>query len=109
MIFNPDNVADDLKKYGGFIQGIRPGKSTAAYLEKILNRLTLPGALMLTSIAILPYIMMHIDKRIPYSVASLFGGAGVLIVVSVLLETLRQVESHLLVRHYQGFLKKAKR
>jgi preprotein translocase subunit SecY len=109
IIFNPDNVADDLKKYGGFIQGIRPGKSTAVYLEKILNRLTLPGSLMLTSIAIFPYIIMHIYKRIPYIVASLFGGIGLLIIVSVLLETLRQIEAHLLVRHYQGFLKKTKR
>jgi len=109
IIFNPDNVADDLKKYGGFIQGIRPGKSTAVYLEKILNRLTLPGSLMLTGIAIFPYIIMHIYKRIPYIVASLFGGIGLLIVVSVLLETLRQIEAHLLVRHYQGFLKRAKR
>ena len=109
IIFNPDNVADDLKKYGGFIQGIRPGKSTAVYLEKILNRLTLPGSLMLTGIAIFPYIIMHIYKRIPYIVASLFGGIGLLIIVSVLLETLRQIEAHLLVRHYQGFLKKTKR
>ncbi|HOL21681.1 MAG TPA: preprotein translocase subunit SecY [bacterium] len=109
IIFNPDNVADDLKKYGGFIQGIRPGKSTAVYLEKILNRLTLPGSLMLTSIAIFPYIIMHVYKRIPYIVASLFGGIGLLIIVSVLIETIRQIEAHLLVRHYQGFLKKAKK
>ncbi|MCM8777453.1 MAG: preprotein translocase subunit SecY [Candidatus Omnitrophica bacterium] len=109
IIFNPDNVADDLKKYGGFIQGIRPGKSTAVYLEKILNRLTLPGSLMLTGIAIFPYVIMHVYKRIPYIVASLFGGIGVLIIVSVLIETLRQVEAHLLVRHYQGFLKRTKK
>lgn len=109
IIFNPDNIADDLKKYGGFIQGIRPGKSTAVYLEKILNRLTLPGSIMLAGIAIFPYIIMNIYRRIPYVVASLFGGIGLLIVVSVLLETLRQIEAHLLVRHYQGFLKKAKR
>jgi len=108
IIFNPDNIADDLKKYGGFIQGIRPGKSTALYLEKILNRLTLPGALMLTAIAVFPYIMMIFYRKIPYIVASLFGGVGLLIVVSVLLETIRQIESHLLVRHYQGFIKKAK-
>jgi len=108
IIFNPDNIAEDLKKYGGFIQGIRPGKSTALYLEKILNRLTLPGALMLTIIAVFPYIMMIFYRKIPYIVASLFGGVGLLIVVSVLLETIRQIESHLLVRHYQGFIKKAK-
>ncbi len=108
IIFNPDNIAEDLKKYGGFIQGIRPGKSTALYLEKILNRLTLPGALMLTAIALFPYIMMIFYRKIPYMVASLFGGVGLLIVVSVLLETIRQIESHLLVRHYQGFIKKSK-
>ncbi len=108
IIFNPDNVSDDLKKYGGFIQGIRPGKSTAAYLERILNRLTLPGSLMLAGIALFPYIIMLVYRRIPGEVANLFGGIGLLIIVSVLLETLRQVESHLLVRHYQGFIKKAK-
>ncbi len=108
IIFNPDNVSDDLKKYGGFIQGIRPGKSTAVYLERVLNRLTLPGALMLTGIALFPYFIMLVYRRIPFIVANLFGGIGLLITVSVLLETLRQVESHLLVRHYQGFIKKAK-
>ncbi len=108
IIFNPDNVSDDLKKYGGFVQGIRPGKSTAVYLERILNRLTLPGSLMLTSIALLPYLIMLFYRRIPYIVANLFGGIGLLIIVSVLLETLRQIESHLLVRHYQGFIKRAK-
>jgi len=108
IIFNPDNVSDDLKKYGGFVQGIRPGKSTAVYLERILNRLTLPGSLMLTGIALLPYLIMLFYRRIPYIVANLFGGIGLLIIVSVLLETLRQIESHLLVRHYQGFIKRAK-
>lgn len=108
IIFNPDNIAEDLKKYGGFIQGIRPGKSTAAYLEKILNRLTLPGSIMLAAIAIFPYIIMIFYRKIPYMVASIFGGVGLIIVVSVLLETIRQIESHLLVRHYQGFIKKAK-
>jgi preprotein translocase subunit SecY len=108
IIFNPDNIADDLKKYGGFIQGIRPGKSTALHLERILNRLTLPGALMLTTIALFPYIMMLFYRKIPHIVASLFGGVGLLIVVSVLLETIRQIESHLLVRHYHGFIKKSK-
>jgi len=108
IIFNPDNVAEDLQKYGGFIQGIRPGKSTALYLERVLNRITLPGSLMLVSIAIFPYIIMKIFK-IPYIVASLFGGIGLLIVVSVLIETIRQVEAHLLLRHYQGFIKKQKK
>jgi preprotein translocase subunit SecY len=108
IIFNPDNVSEDLKKYGGFIQGIRPGKSTALYLERVLNRLTLPGSLMLAGIALFPYFIMLLYRRIPFVVANIFGGIGLLITVSVLLETLRQVESHLLVRHYQGFIKKAK-
>jgi len=106
IIFSPDRVADDLQKYGGYIQGIRPGKSTALYLERILNRITLPGALMLAAIAIFPYIIMSAYKKIPYIVAHIFGGIGLLIVVSVLLETIRQIESHLLLRHYQGFIKK---
>ncbi|MCM8769366.1 MAG: preprotein translocase subunit SecY [Candidatus Omnitrophica bacterium] len=108
IIFNPDNVAEDLKKYGGFIAGIRPGKATAAYLEKILNRLTLPGSLMLVFIALVPYILMRTVRRLPVLVASEFGGIGLIIVVSVLIETMRQIEAHLLVRHYQGFIKKAR-
>ncbi|MCM8814867.1 MAG: preprotein translocase subunit SecY [Candidatus Omnitrophica bacterium] len=107
VIFNPERVSDDLKKYGGFIAGIRPGKATGEYLERILSRLTLPGSLMLTVIAIFPYIIMHIFK-IPYLIASMFGGIGLLIVVSVILETLRQIEAHLIMRHYEGFLKKAR-
>ncbi|MCM8818694.1 MAG: preprotein translocase subunit SecY [Candidatus Omnitrophica bacterium] len=108
IIFNPDNIAEDLQKYGGFIQGIRPGKPTALYLERIVNRLTLPGSVMLSAIALFPYILMHIYRKIPYIVASIFGGIGLLIVVSVLIETIRQIEAHLLLRHYQGFIKKSK-
>ncbi|MCM8772413.1 MAG: preprotein translocase subunit SecY [candidate division WOR-3 bacterium] len=108
IIFNPDNIAEDLQKYGGFIQGIRPGKSTALYLERIVNRLTLPGSLMLAGIALFPYIIRHIYKKIPYIVANIFGGIGLLIVVSVLIETIRQIEAHLLLRHYEGFIKKGK-
>lgn len=107
IIFNPDHVAEDLQKYGGYIQGIRPGKPTALYLERVLNRITLPGSLMLAGIAIFPYIIMNAYRKIPYIVASIFGGIGLLIIVSVLLETIRQIESHLLLRHYQGFIKKA--
>lgn len=107
VIFNPEHVSEDLKKYGGFVAGIRPGKTTGEYLEKILGRLTLPGSLILTAIAIFPYIIMHIFK-IPYLIASMFGGIGLLIVVSVILETLRQIEAHLIMRHYEGFLKKAR-
>ena len=105
--FNPDNVADDLRKYGGFIAGVRPGKPTANFLERILTRLTLPGSLFLVAIAIFPYVMMNWLK-VPYLVASLFGGIGLLIIVAVIIETMRQIESHLLMRHYQGFMKKMK-
>ncbi|MFA5645067.1 MAG: preprotein translocase subunit SecY [Candidatus Ratteibacteria bacterium] len=107
VIFNPDRVSEDLKKYGGFVAGIRPGKATSDYLEKVLTRLTLPGSLMLVVIAIFPYILMHM-LRVPYLVASMFGGIGLLIVVSVIMETMRQVEAHLIMRHYEGFMKKAR-
>jgi len=106
LIFNPDNIADDLKKYGGFVAGIRPGKPTAAYLERILNRLTLPGSLMLAAIALMPYFLHRYIRN--YLVSSEFGGIGLLIVVSVLIETIRQIEAHLLVRHYEGFIRKAR-
>ncbi len=105
--FKPNKVSDDLRKYGGFVAGIRPGRATSEYLERILNNITLPGALFLTAIAIFPFLIMGIFKT-PYLVASLFGGVGLLIVVAVLIETMRQIEAHLLMRHYEGFLKKAK-
>lgn len=107
VIFNPERVSDDLKKYGGFVAGIRPGKTTSEYLEKILSRLTLPGSLMLVIIAVFPYIIMSWLK-IPYLIASLLGGISLLIAVSVILETMRQVEAHLIMRHYEGFLKKVR-
>ncbi|HNQ35919.1 MAG TPA: preprotein translocase subunit SecY [bacterium] len=105
--FKPDNVADDLRKYGGFIAGIRPGKTTGDYLERILLYITFPGALFLVAIALFPNLVMSVF-RIPYLVASLFGGVGLLIVVAVLIETMRQIEAHLVMRHYEGFLKKAR-
>lgn len=105
--FNPNNVSEDLKKYGGFIAGIRPGRSTAEFLEKTLLRLALPGALFLVCIAILPYIIIN-TLKLPYLIASLFGGIGLLITVAVIIDTVRQIESHLIMRHYQGFMKKVK-
>lgn len=107
VIFNPDHVSEDLKKYGGFVAGIRPGKTTSDYLEKVLTRLTLPGSLMLVVIAIFPYLLMNMLK-VPYLIASMFGGIGLLIVVSVIMETMRQIEAHLIMRHYEGFMKKVK-
>lgn len=100
IAFNPVDVADNMKKYGGFIPGIRPGRATAEHLSFILSRITLPGALFIASIAILPSIALAtLNVR-----ALPFGGTSVLITVGVALETMKQVESQLLMRHYEGFL-----
>jgi preprotein translocase subunit SecY len=101
ITFNPIDTADNIRKYGGFIPGIRPGKSTSDYLSNILNRITLPGALFLAAIALIPSIFLaywHIT-------AFPFGGTTVLITVGVALETMKQVESQLMMRHYEGFLR----
>ncbi|MDD3275493.1 MAG: preprotein translocase subunit SecY [Kiritimatiellales bacterium] len=105
--FNPVQIADDLKKGGGYIPGIRPGTPTAEFLDRTMTRITLAGAVFLTLIAILPTIMGK-QFGIPYMVASFFGGTSLLIIVGVMLDTMRQIESHLLMRHYDGFLKKGK-
>jgi preprotein translocase subunit SecY len=103
IIFNPADVADNMKKYGGYIPGIRPGSKTAEFIERVLDRVTLVGALYLAGISILPEIMITL-LNVPFY----FGGTSLLIVVGVALDTVQQVESHLLMRHYEGFLKKAK-
>jgi preprotein translocase subunit SecY len=103
IIFNPTDVADNMKKYGGFIPGIRPGSKTAEFIERVLDRITLVGALYLAAISILPEILIT-WMNVPFY----FGGTSLLIVVGVALDTVQQVESHLLMRHYEGFLKKAK-
>jgi preprotein translocase subunit SecY len=103
IIFNPTDVADNMKKYGGYIPGIRPGSKTAEFIERILDRVTLVGALYLAGISILPEILIT-QMNVPFY----FGGTSLLIVVGVALDTVQQVESHLLMRHYEGFLKKAK-
>jgi len=107
ITFNPVEVSDNMKKYGGFIPGIRPGKPTAEYFEHILNRVTLPGAIFLAIIAISPNIISR-WLSIPYLVASFFGGTAILITVGVMLDTMKQIESQLLMRHYEGFLKRGK-
>jgi len=107
ITFNPVDVADNMKKYGGFVPGIRPGRATAEYLDFIMTRITLPGAAFLATIAILPSAISGWLK-IPYLVASFFGGTGLLIIVGVVLDTMRQLESHLLMRHYDGFMKKGR-
>jgi preprotein translocase subunit SecY len=103
IILNPTDMAENMKKYGGFIPGIRPGKRTSDYIDRILTRVTLPGAIFLAFIAILPDILMR-RGGLPFY----FGGTGVLSIVGVLLDTLKQIETHLLMRHYDGFMKKGK-
>jgi preprotein translocase subunit SecY len=98
--FNPIDQADNLKKYGGFIPGIRPGRPTAAYLDRVLTRITLPGALFLAAIVLLPTVLIR-SINLPFY----FGGTSLLIVVGVALDTMKQMESQLLMRHYEGFLK----
>ncbi len=107
ITFNPVDVADNMKKYGGFVPGIRPGRPTAMYFDHIMTRITLAGAMFLAIIAILP-TFVHQGFRIPFLVASFFGGTGLLIIVGVLLDTMKQIESHLLMRHYEGFMKRGK-
>lgn len=107
ITFNPIDISDNMKKYGGFVPGIRPGRQTAEYLDFIMTRITFPGAIFLAVIAVLPSIISGWLK-IPYLVASFFGGTGLLIIVGVMLDTMKQIESHMLMRHYEGFMKKGK-
>ena len=102
ITFNPTEVADNMKKYGGFIPGIRAGRPTAEYLNYVLNRITVPGALYLTAVSLIPLValvMIGADQNFP------FGGTSILIVVGVGLETVKQIESQLQQRHYEGFLR----
>ena len=99
ITFNPEEVAENMKKYGGFIPGIRPGKSTINYLDKILVRVTLAGALFLTAVALLPFAIKPLT-----GVNISFGGTSLLIMTGVALQTMQQIESHLLMRHYEGFM-----
>ena len=102
ITFNPANMADNMKKYGGFIPGIRPGKNTTAYIDHIMTRVTLSGAIFLAIIAILPNILIKVTGITTFY----FGGTSLLIMVGVALETVQQIESHMLMRHYEGFIKK---
>ena len=105
--FDPNQVASTLKQQGGFIPGVKPGKKTAQFIENILTRVTLPGACFLGFIALMPYFLQQL-VGLDYSYASFFGGTSLLIIVGVGLDTLNQVETHLLSRHYDGFLSKGK-
>jgi preprotein translocase subunit SecY len=107
--FNELQIADDLKKNGGYIPGVRPGQATSDYLHNAMSRITLAGAVFLTVIALIPIWLARVmNPPIPYAVATFFGGTSMLILVGVLLDTMRQMETHLLMRHYDGFLKKGR-
>jgi preprotein translocase subunit SecY len=127
IVFNPDDVAENMRKYGGFVPGIRPGKRTAEYIDTILTRITLAGALYLAVIAILPQFLLSgfkvapipfigewLDSMLPrvitegMNVQFFFGGTTILIVVGVAMDTVQQVESQLIMRHYDGFMKKTR-
>jgi len=105
--FNPLQIADDLKRNGGYVPGIRPGRPTADFLDSTMTRLTLVGALFLTAIAVLPSVLSQYFD-VPMLVAGFMGGTSLLIIVGVTLDTMRQIESHLVMRHYDGFLRKGR-
>jgi len=104
IVFNPVDVADNMKKYGGFIPGIRPGKRTADYIDKVLSRITFWGALYVSAVCVLPTLLIKY-----FNVPFYFGGTALLIVVGVAIDTIAQIESHMLTRHYEGFLKRGSR
>jgi preprotein translocase subunit SecY len=106
IAFNPKDVADNMKKQGGFIPGIRPGKQTSDFIDNILTKITLPGSIFLAIIAILPAFVSA--WGVTGQFAQFFGGTSLLIIVGVALDTLQQIESHLLMRHYDGFMKSGK-
>ena len=101
VTFNPEDVADNMKKQGGYIPGIRPGKRTADYIDRVLTRITLGGAIYVSAVCVLPSVLMT-----KFNVPFYFGGTALLIVVGVAIDTVAQIESHMLARHYEGFLKK---
>jgi preprotein translocase subunit SecY len=107
IVMDPNQVADNIKKYGGFIPGVRPGKKTAQFLDRIMTRITLPGSVALAVVAVLPYFVTQ-ELNVSSAFARFFGGTGLLIVVGVALDTLQQLESQLVTRHYEGFMKKGR-
>ena len=107
IAFDPIQVSSQMKQQGGFIPGVRPGKKTVEYIDNILSKVTLPGSVALALVAIFPYILMK-TMDVEYDLASFFGSTSLLIIVGVALDTLQQLESHLMMRHYDGFLTKGK-
>ncbi len=106
IVFDPRTVAENMRKNGGFVPGVRPGKPTEEYIDAILTRVTVPGSLFLALVAILPVFVANMGVSSGF--ASFFGGTSLLIMVGVALDTLKQVESYLLMRHYDGFMKSGK-
>ena len=107
IVMDPNQLADNMKKHGGFIPGVRPGKRTAQYIDRIMTRITLPGSIALAAVAIFPFFVGQQFNVTP-SFSQFFGGTGLLIVVGVALDTLQQIESQLMTRHYEGFMKGGK-
>ncbi len=107
ITFNPKDLSENLRKFGGFIPGIRPGDNTTIYIEKVLNRIVLPGSIFLAFVAILPSLIQQ-WLGVPQNFAYMMGGTSMLISIGVALDTMKQIESHLIMRHYDGFLKKGK-
>ena len=104
IIINPQMMADDMKRNGGFIPGVKPGKATVNYIDTIMTRITLPGSIFLALVAILPALAMKF-LNIQQAFAYFYGGTSLLIMVGVILDTLKQIESYLLMRHYDGLMK----
>ncbi len=107
IVMDPQQLADNMKRHEGVIPGVRPGPRTAAYIDRIMTRITLPGAMALAAVAVFPFFVMRQFNVTP-SFSQFFGGTGLLIVVGVALDTLQQVESQLMTRHYEGFMKRGK-
>jgi len=103
ITINPNQMAEDMKKNNGFIPGVKPGKKTAEFIDQIMSRITLPGSLFLAFVAIMPSIVSQIGVTSQF--ANFYGGTSLLILVGVVLDTLQQIESHLLMRHYDGLTK----
>ncbi len=107
IVMDPQQLADNMKRHGGFIPGVRPGKRTAEYIDGVMTRITLPGSMALAAVAIFPFFVINQFNVTP-SYSQFFGGTGLLIIVGVALDTLQQVESQLMTRHYEGFMKKGR-
>ncbi len=107
IVMDPNQLADNMKRHGGFIPGVRPGKRTAMYIDRIMTRITLPGAFALAAVAIFPFFVTQ-QFNVTRSFSQFFGGTGLLIIVGVALDTLQQLESQLMTRHYEGFMKKGR-